>query len=173
MVDSEPIVTSRHLLGFGGIIHHYAFVETGVKLALSHVIGISFVDMAIICEPYTSLSLKNVSKSLAKAKEPITPEVERFLQIVGDLAKFSRIRNYVAHSQWTTGARLGSIKPTGIDIRDGKARVLGYGEDEKDWTVDDLYAESDALVELSARIRAFLIDTGAADTMLLKIATTP
>jgi hypothetical protein len=166
---SGPHVTSRHLLGFGGIIHHYAFAELGIKTALAHVIGVSLTDVVILSEPYTSLSLKNVAKSLVKARTPITPEGQRFLQLVADFATFSQIRNKIAHTRWVVGDRPNSIRSAGIDIRDGKPVVIGVDRPEPDWTPEELYAESDKIAALAGRISKFLIDTGAASSMEEKI----
>jgi hypothetical protein len=163
---SAVVVTKDHLLGFGAIIHYYATAESGIKMGLACVLGIELIDLMILSEPYTSLNLRNVSKSIAKVREPITPEAERFLQIVGDFGAFGTLRNLIAHSRWREGHRAGSIRPSRLDIREGKARVYGLGEEEEDWTVADLWAEADKLVDLNRRIQAFLVDVGAEDRIL-------
>jgi hypothetical protein len=162
-------VTKEHLLGFGGITHYYAVAETGIKIGLAAVLGVELIDVLIMCEPYSSLDLRNVAKSVAKAHEPITPEVERFLQLVGDFGAFSSIRNLIAHSRWREGIREGSIRPSRLDIRDGKARTYGLEDGERDWTADDLFSEANKLVDFNRRIGQFLIDVDAEARIIRKI----
>jgi hypothetical protein len=151
-------VTKEHLLAFGGIIHHYAVAENGIKIALATLMGIELVDVMILTEPYSSLNLRNVAKSLAKVKEPINEPVRVFLQIVGDFGAFGAIRNNIAHNRWTDGSRPNSVKPSRLDIREGKARVYGASHEERDWLLEELYQQSDALVDLNKRIIQFLVD---------------
>jgi hypothetical protein len=167
MDDNFPIVTHEHLLGFGGIIHNYAFVESGIKIATAHVAGLDLIDFLIMSEPYNSLQLKNVAKSLAKTNEPLSPECEKFIQIIGDFAPFSKIRNFIAHARWTRGERSNSVKPSGLNIRDGRAKVLGSAEGEQDWTPQDLKDIADKLLILSQRISVFLTETGAHESMIV------
>lgn len=162
-------VTKDHLLGFGGIIHYYASAEAGIKIGLATVLGVELIDVMILCEPYSSLDLRNVAKSISKAHEPITPEVERFLQLIGDFGAFGPMRNLIAHSRWKAGQREGSIKPTRLDIRDGKARAYGMLEDERDWTAPELFEEADKLVDLNRRIGQFLTDVDAESRIIKNI----
>lgn len=169
MKDETPLVTIEHLLGFGGIIHNYAFVETGIKIATAHMASLNLVDFLIMSEPYSSLQLKNVAKSLAKTNEPLSQDCEAFILIVDAFAAFSKIRNFVAHSRWTKGQRENSIKPSGLNIRAGHAKVLGGDLTERDWTPADLKNEADKLRDLSQSISAFLVKTRALESMAVEI----
>ncbi len=149
------------------VVHGYAFAETGIRVALAHVMGVSLIDVHILTEPLSSLQLRNVAKSIVKTHEPISPECERFLQLVGDLGCFSKLRNFVAHSRWRAGVRPEAIKPASLDVRDGKAKIIGMSDDEPDWTAQELWAEGNNLYRLCERISAFLVETGAAESMAL------
>jgi len=153
-------VTKDHLLGFGAIVHYYAQVETGIKLGVAETVGVSYIEMLILSEPYGTQNLRNVAKSLIKSRDEINSHQERFLQIIGDLGAFGPVRNAIAHSRWIEGKRPGSIKPTRIDIREGKPRIFGAEDDDKDWTAEDLYAAADKLADINRRMAQLLVECG-------------
>ena len=153
------IVSDLHLLAFGRIIHRYAAVESGVKIALSGILRIPLAEAMITFEPYGALDLKNVARSIAK--ERLKSElVEPFVCIVGDWFALNGLRNTIAHSRWTEGARPGSIKPRSVNIREGRARWVGDGEEETDYTVEELNLKADSLHAVNERLKKFLHESG-------------
>jgi len=154
-----PIVSDEHLLAFGRIIHRYAAVESGIKIALSGLLEIG-LDLAMITfEPYGALHLKNVARSLAKQR--LRPELSKqFVCIVGDWYALNYLRNIIAHSRWTEGSRPNSIKPRSIRIQNGHAQWFGDDEAEDDYTAEELNAKSDKLNEVNERLKVFLQDSG-------------
>jgi hypothetical protein len=162
------VPNKAQLQAFGGIIHHYAAAEFGIKLILSGMLEIEVTELLILTEPYSSLDLRNVAKSIAKSRFVQTPEILRFLQLVGDLGTFGALRNNIAHSRWTSGDRRGSIKPHKLDIRSGSVKFVGAEEDERDWTTKELEAEADRAFEMNRRITQFIRQTGIAPHILPK-----
>lgn len=153
------IVDHEHYLQFGRIVHHYATVETGIKITLCGLLQIDLGDMLILSEPYSSATLRNVAKAMSEEK--LTEEWrDQLNRIIDDFAKFGPIRNLIAHSRWTTGERLGSIKPRRVDIRSGKAKWLGDAEVERSWTALDLAGVATELHALNERLKGFQEDSG-------------
>ena len=122
--------------------------------------------MLIFTEPYSAVNLRNVCKSIAKAKYlPGDPLGERFCQIAGDLGSYGSLRNHIAHSRWTKGQREGSIRPFGVDIRSGNPKFHGQGEGERDWTAEEITEQADNLFNLNRRIVQFMRDAGITAAM--------
>lgn len=151
-----PVVTLEHLTAFGGIIHSYALAETGLKIALACLLDTDLVDLMIMTEPYNSASLGYVIRSIASARDPITPASTELIALADGLRDASALRNSIAHDRWNAGLRAGSIRPTKLDIRTGKARVRGLSETDVDYMVSDLHRANDNLVNLNRSIGAYL-----------------
>ena len=61
-------VTREHLTGFGGVTYYYAHAESGLKICLAGMAEMELRVMLILTEPYSAVNLRNVCKSMAKAK---------------------------------------------------------------------------------------------------------
>ena len=151
--------SDAHLLAFGRIMHAYAAVESGIKIALSGILEIDLAHALIAFEPYTAASLKNVAKSLAK--ERLKPNLaETFGIIVGDWGALAGLRNNIAHSRWTHGDRPGSIKPRGVSIGKGHARFIGDDGGETSYTAEQLIDAVCKLDVVNERLKEFLKTSG-------------
>lgn len=148
-IPSEEFFTA-----FGAITFHYANVEYGIKATLSDMLDIHIFDIMVMAEPYNALSLRNVATSLTKESTLTAEEKAAFLSIVEEFGKLAPIRNTVGHSRWKEGRRPRSIKPVGISIRSGTAKLIGSNDDERDYTSAELMAEADRLRDLN-RVLAF------------------
>lgn len=123
-------LTSNHILAFGGITYNYARIEGILEIIISDMLNIDVGTTVIITEPYSSLDLRNVIKSLNRVCVLPNKLNEELAQIVGDLQSFSGLRNNIAHSTWTDGDRPDSIKPshrapTSYDDKDTYQRLIG------------------------------------------------
>jgi hypothetical protein len=154
--------TEKHLLAFGRLITNFAFCELGIKFVMGGILETGIDETLIAFEPYSATDVRNVAKSLAK--ERLRPELaEQFCQIVGDWFKHNGLRNIIAHSRWTTGARPGAIKPIGVSIREGKAKWLGIpdiDDGSEGYTSDEIEAAAQELKSLGERLRKFILSTG-------------
>lgn len=155
-----PVPSKEHLNAFGSLIHHYASVETGLKIVLAGVLNVRLRLILIMTEPYGALDLRRVAKAIAKEHNWPGKSLDTFVQIVGDVKPISPLRNYIAHCRWTEGTRPGAIKPRRVDIREEKARYFGDEDDERDWTAKEIQAEADKLITINARLVQLLADTG-------------
>jgi hypothetical protein len=156
--------SDAHLLAFGRIIHNFASVETGIKLILSGILD-AHIDAAFIAfQPYSATDLRNVAKSVAK--ERLKPELaEQFCCIVGDWFASNGLRNVIAHSRWTDGARPDGIKPRRLSIREGRADWIGEDLQERDYTAADLEREAEKLNAINERCKKFLQTSGLRDVI--------
>lgn len=149
------VPSDDHLIAFGRVMHNYAAVESGIKIAMSGILEIDLAHALIAFEPYSAINVKNVAKSLAKEK--LKPKLaETFCHIVGEWSAHNTLRNTIAHTRWTNGIRPGSIKPRNLSIKEGRAKFVGDGEDEADYTADDLEAAATKLHEINERLKMFL-----------------
>lgn len=151
--------SDAHLLAFGRIMHAYAAVESGVKIAMSGILEISLSSALIAFKPYSAGDVRNVAKSLAN--ERLKPELAAtFCQIVGDWSAFNNLRNTIAHTRWTDGDRPGSIKPRNVSIDKGHAQFVGDEESEKSYTAPELDEALSKLDAINERLKRFLVDSG-------------
>jgi hypothetical protein len=156
-------LSDEHFRAFGRITHYYASIEAGLKITIGGLTGARMADTLIMAEPYTSLQLKNVVKSLNR-EIPLPRDGNSVLsQIVGDFTSLSTIRNAIAHFRWAQGVRPHSIKPIHLDIRSGKAVFRGNNPEERDWTPEELLAEAEKLEALDNKLRQFVKDYGLFD----------
>lgn len=165
------VPSEAHILAFGRLIHNYAMVESGIKIALSDILQVRLADALIVFEPYGAQNLKNVAKSLAK--EQMKPALaEEFCCIVGDWAAHNRLRNMIAHYRWTNGARPNSLRARYLSIRDDRAIWYGDGPDEGDFTAEEIEAKALGLHKVNERLKSFLQSSGLQSIIEAKIAET-
>ena len=81
------------------------------------------------------------------------PYSERFVALVGEVSGFGTLRNHIAHNRWMRGTRPGSIRPTLIDIRQGRADAKGFEDEELDYTSKDFAKSANALFALNQHQR--------------------
>lgn len=159
--EAPDILTEKHYEAFGRIIASYAHAESLVKMSIAGLVPVPLSVVMIMSEPYNALALRNVAKSLAKLHDD--PELtESMVGLIGRLGSFSSLRNDIAHLRWTNGTRPGSVRPIRLDIRQGRPVHKGFGDDEPDFTIDDLAKKANALFQLYRDIRQFLLDSGLA-----------
>ncbi len=154
------IVTDEHLRRFGYIIHTYACAESGIRIILARYLEMEIESFLVLSEPYSTSNLINVAKSVNKAKPLPDGANDRFAELVGRLKSFGKLRNFIAHSRWTSGSALGSIKPLRVDIRSGRAKFEGTSPGEKEWTLNDLGHIANNLGTLNNDIVQFIKDLG-------------
>lgn len=166
--DPSDLITDKHFEAWGRIVYAYAAMEAGIKLAISGILGLAPSDTFILANPYTSLNLRNVAKSVAKLY--LQPkDAETFVQIVGDYGAFARVRNDICHNRWTFGDRPNSLRPAYMEIRSGRADPKGYNEGESDYTLDDFGEKANDLFELNRRLVSFLKSSGIDERIARKI----
>ena len=163
------VPSDAHMVAFGRIIHNFAAVESGIKIALSGILELN-LDLAMIAfQPYTASTLKRVAKSISKEK--LKPHLsETFIGIVGEWCGHSRLRNDIAHNRWTEGAASNSIKPRYLSINADRAEWFGDGDEEAEYSAADLENKALHLHNTNERLKAFLQASGLQSIIEAKIA---
>jgi hypothetical protein len=85
-------------------------------------------------------------------------KVERIAWYLGELHKWNKLRNHIAHSIWKGGSRARSIKPLSLSIRGGTVSSTGLDADERDYTDEELVNIAKEMVKLHERFRDYLLD---------------
>jgi hypothetical protein len=94
---------------------------------------------------------------LALVKESLPPEKsERVNWFLGQLHQWNKLRNSIAHSAWKEGKRLGSIKPFALSARGGKVTAIGFDQDERDYTDEELVDIANELISLRTQFQEYL-----------------
>ena len=71
----------------------------------------------------------------------------------------SDLRNDIAHCLWKKGRRKGTIKPIVLSAR-GAIKVLGSGNNEREWTAAELIAEAKKIHQIGIDLRTFMLRYG-------------
>jgi hypothetical protein len=162
MPTEEPTISpvgNEHFRAFGGIVHAFArheFLMVGIVSALTK-IHIAHAAMLMAELPYrgkrdTVLALIKIHLDEDKAGR-----VQGYL---GELHKWSKLRNAIAHSTWKEGKRSNSIKPFSMSVRGGEMKPAGLDSDEQDYTDVELVEIARQLLDLHTRFRKYLDAAG-------------
>jgi len=157
MSDWPPYAPERtHVVAFGSIVQQFARHEYLIQAIIAKLIGASYPNTALITSDLGYAGKRNAILSLLKVIDIKDKTRERIAWHLGELHKQNQLRNHIAHSLWTTGTRLNSIKPLGADARGGQAKFNGLDEDDRDYTIDEFIDIADELSENYDRFVSFL-----------------
>jgi hypothetical protein len=154
------MLSDEHLRCFGSIVNLYANAEDFLKLCISKMTGAHITDVLILTAPYTSLHLRNVARSLVKERDLDEELIALFEHMIDEFAESSKIRNYIAHSRWTQGKHKAKIRPTGVDIRQGRL-VLSDRVKTPEYSLKDLQNQEKKLQDLCSLIIVWMLESGA------------
>lgn len=154
-------LTPEHFYAFGYIVSTYAKVETGFSFIIAKIIGVPRHVAVLLCEPYSSQSLRNVVSTVHTTDYDMSDDLrERITDLANQFEGFGQLRNAIAHDIWTKGFREGSIKPMRLNIRSGKPKFIGADDGERDWTLDELSDEAEKLQALHRAQQELIKDLG-------------
>lgn len=153
------LLSDEHLRCFGSIVNLYASAEDFLKLCISEMTGAEITDVLILTAPYSALHLKNVIKSLVKERDLDDGLMAAFEHIIDEFSESSKIRNYIAHSRWTQGNHKAKIRPTGVDIRQGRLIMLDRVK-TPEYSLKDLQNREGKLQDLCAAIVFWMFESG-------------
>jgi hypothetical protein len=153
-------LTQAHFHAFGHIISTYAKVEQGFKFIIAKIINVPRHVAVLLCEPYTTQSLRNVVSTVHTAYVVPDEIRERLIELVKQFEEFGKLRNAIGHNIWTEGTRADSIRPMRLDIRSGKPKYKGTDDAERDWTLQELQNEAHRLNGLHTDLCKLLDDFG-------------
>lgn len=156
-------LTDAHYHVFGYITHVYAKIERGFTWYIGWRLHIppNFRYLAnILVAPYSARDFRNVAKALHKELPMDEPDHSRFIEMIGEFKRISRLRNHIAHNLWTAGKRPGSIKPMHARISEDRLDVFGADDDEEDFLLEDFTKEAKRLEKLQAQFIEFYLRWG-------------
>lgn len=144
--QTRGALSAKHYKVFGHITVEYASLEVGLKLTLAGYIGRGIGEALVLSAPYNSTQLRNVMKAMTRFHlKPESKIREIVTQIIGTLKGASVLRNDIGHNMWRKGDRPQSIAPTYMEIRNDKAELKGFQEENRDYTFAEIEKTADAL----------------------------
>ncbi|WP_346033260.1 hypothetical protein [Erythrobacter westpacificensis] len=145
----------------GALITAYAAAEVEFNLLLSAVLDISIYEMALLVQPYSASTRRDVFKAIVKLRLPADdPKRDKLLNFLGRHKEADRLRNHLAHSNWVNSDREGAFRPMYAQARDGKAKFFGVDPTEHDFTVEEVQQVVKKLQQLIFDMRQFKKETG-------------
>jgi hypothetical protein len=157
----DPL-THAHLDQFGSIVHSFARIELLIQSTLGRLVrldggGELTLDMVIaISKPMTYSQKRDTLLSFMEMFSVSELAKSQITGLFNSAHKHNALRNHIAHSLWKHGARPGSVKPAFLDLRQGKGRVGGYEDDDRDYTVAELETIANELMATRSAIIQYL-----------------
>lgn len=151
-------LSDQHYHVFGYITHVYAKIEGGFIWYLGWRLNIPKewrYLTNIIAAPYSARDFRNVVKALHKEMPMEEPDHTRFIEMIGEFKRQSKLRNAIAHNVWTAGQRPGAIKPMSARISEERLDVFGARDEEQDYTLEDFHNEAKRLEKLQSQFIEF------------------
>lgn len=112
-----------------------------MKAILAGLLNVPLEAVLLLSAPYSSLDLRNVTKSAAKVvlKKDYPKLLERIVWLIGEHKAISQVRNDISHNVWQRGDAPNSIRPMQADVRSGTFKLFGGDEDSsREYTHNDL-----------------------------------
>ena len=136
----------EHLQSFGLIVQGFARAENLMQVILSAVYRIHLTTIILLTNGLQYAGKREAALVSLRAVEMPAEMRERIAWLLGEVNKFSALRNAISHSNWTKGTRPGSVKPYQMKTRGGTLTLFGTKEDEDDHTIDELRDAANALI---------------------------
>jgi hypothetical protein len=159
-MDERPVdpLTHGHLSTFGSIVHTFARIENLMQVTMGRLVRLTggtvvTVDMVILLtKPMTYSQKRDSLYSCMEAFNLSEPTNTEITTLFDAAHKHNALRNHIAHAIWRRGKRPTSVKPAFLDLRQGKGRLGGYDDDERDYTLSELQIIANELMETRSAI---------------------
>lgn len=157
-------VRDEHFRAFGAIIHMFARFEVLMIAIMNKITGadIPYLFMMMAELPYHRK--RDTLLALIKSGTIPSEQIERVTWFLGELHKWNKLRNFIAHLAWKEGKRPHSIKPFGLSGRGGKVTAIGYDPDDRDYTDEELVDIANELESLYSRFQEYLFSVNLLPT---------
>lgn len=166
----DDLLTKDHFARFGAIIHAFARLEYLIQGAMAAVAGVDDFKIAILTKGLTYSQKRDTLYSYMLMTSGLKPEyAEKIRNLFDSTHKHNALRNNIAHALWRKGTRPGSIRAGYIDVRFGKGRVVGYDDEDTDYTLDELGEAANELRRDTVSIILFFRESGIAPAIAEKI----
>lgn len=151
--------SDKQLFGFGAIIWQSAALESLMHFAIAGLLGIGIEKSLFITTPMGFNQKRDLWRVLTDSADVPGHLNEKMNDFIQRTEAIQGLRNHVAHSTWTKGARPDSIKPMQLKAR-GTVKILGLDEKERDYTAADLYSEYEKIRLIGQELEEFLVEQG-------------
>jgi hypothetical protein len=169
----KEILTVEHFARFGVIIHSFARLEYLIQAAMAAASGLDDSKLVILTKGLSYSQKRDTFYSYLEIYPLVDKAHVAKLKDFFDRAHtYNPLRNNIAHALWRPGVRPGTIRAGYVDVRYGKGKVVGYNEDDKDYTVDELGDVANALHAIVNDLIRYLRDSGIDAAIASKIEDT-
>lgn len=155
MSENDSALTLEHLQWFGLIIQGFARAEHIMVEIMGRLHGVRHISMTIITVGLSYSGKLDALRASLRAFEMPEKHKEMIRWHLGEIGKFSPLRNAIAHAYWRKGARAGSVKPAYYKTRGGILEIVGFDELEEDYTPQDLERAAGDLISSIDRLDKF------------------
>lgn len=163
---TEPhLLDDDHFRAFGAIIHQFARHEALMVGVMSKLLGADIVLFSMAASELPYRGKRDTLLALIKEKPLPKDQIEKISGYLGELHKWNKLRNAIAHFVWKPGERSDSIKPMGLSVRGGATTYTGIEPDERDYTKAELISIGNQLIDLRSRFFKYLQSTGLLPTL--------
>jgi hypothetical protein len=164
MLMTDDPISEGHYFAFGLIVQQFAQFERIVEFVINSAIRGKVLGL-------TSLVLSGLSYSkkcdLLKALLQIVilpangnTAISRFIETFNT---HKALRNFIAHSAWTPGARPDAIRPLSISANWGKLKVFGLEDSEREYTTLELLEIAAELRDIRFAFHSFILASSIAE----------
>lgn len=150
-------VTEEHFRAFGAIIHLFARFEALLVGIMCVVTGAELTLLSMMTAELPYRGKRETLLAIIKVVDLAAEKVERITWFLGEIHKWNKLRNFIAHSTWKVGARPRSIKPFSLSVRGGSVTTHGMEHDERDYTDEELVDIANEMVKLHDQFQQYLL----------------
>jgi hypothetical protein len=159
MSEKTDLLTVKHFACFGSIVYTFARLEFLIQSAMADVAGIDDTKVLLLTKALSYSQKRDTLYSYLKFYEVPESRQAKIKKLLDRADKHTALRNNIAHALWREGIRPASIR-AGYMERYGKGRIVGYDEDDKDYTLKELGDIADELRSILNSLIRYLRDSG-------------
>jgi hypothetical protein len=167
--EIPDIPNLSHFARFGAIIYAFARIEHLIQAATAAVSGVEDSKLAVLTRSMTYAQKRDTLYSYLVIDNFAPDKAAQIRDLFDRAHEFNYLRNCIAHAIWVEGTRPASVRPQYIDVRFGKGRLVGFDDDERDYTMDELGNAANSLRKITNEIIRYLRDSGIAPAISAKI----
>jgi hypothetical protein len=157
MSKPKYVLDDEHFRAFGGIINIFARHEHLMVGVMAKLLGASIFYVSMITSELPYRGKRDTLLAMIKARGLSKTQIEKISGFLGQLHKYNKLRNAIAHSSWKEGSRPESVKPFGMSVRSGDTTVVGMDDEEPDYTAEELINIANELITLRDRFHRYLM----------------
>lgn len=170
--SNQSPITSEHAKCFGFIITIFAQIELQMQVAVAGILGTDLAT-AVIMFDEMGYRLKDQTLRHLNTTVGIDGLVSgELVEILDELKAISKLRHKIAHYRWKAGRKPNSIKIIHMYLRKDEPTPVGHQHNEKEYSLDEIRAETKKIDKIQRRFDDFLKNSGLEAKVEAKIAET-